>query len=1228
MARERSGAALRSIHALLAAGTVGGLADGQLLDRFAARDGEAAELAFAALVERHGPMVLRVCRGVLRDGHDAEDAFQATFLILARKAGSIRRRDALAAWLHGVAYHVASTARSAIARRRSHEMKAGQARSEATAEGAPDDLGPVVHEELARLPGRYRAAVVLCCLEGLTQQQAAQRLGWPLGTVQSRLARGRERLRVRLSRRVSAPSSATPVALLSAESARAAVPAALADATARLASASGTARALAAGGVPVAVITLAEGVMRTMFLNKLKTTCVAALLAAGLIATGAAVSAYQDAAPDPADARAGAAVKQGPPVVTPSGTGLLTVTGTVLMPDGSPAVGATVESTAGSEEPPIIARTDDAGRFRLHGVFGNGARLHARSSVGDHQVTLEVPSVAVRTAFTSPVEMTLSPTLTHEVTILSDGRPVEESHVAALGTGFEVHGLTDQDGKVQLRLPARGQLKRLVAWHPRLGVNGVRDLENGLPRDASRLLLLAPGPHRIRAVDLNGKPIAGLELGISLRTEDSDWISASEIKAAHVRTDAEGVAIVPWVPRGKMKYIDVKIIGPDWKIDETDLARITEGITTVHARRERTVEGRLVMPEGANAEGILISGRGFGPGSQGDIPYARARRDGTFTLRVPSDHAYVLGITDLRWASDPWSGMILGKDTWKPAEITLNVYPATPLTARVTRGPRRDPVANAWLDLSSRGEVAWIDAKGEKRSGSAGVGGWLITDANGMAQAGVGKGEHRLRLASGKWNEERAIKVTSTEPIEVEFHRPWQGDRQITGRLMLDGAPFRPSPTLVARAWTPQPPYMPLKFEPEIKPDGTFHVAYDAEALALYFFDADRQRNGFAAIGSGEPNVELAMVATATYSGTLLDENAQPMAGRRLSLYVKTSAEKAVTDQQTDEAGRFRFSIVPANVPLQLTIGHEGDGPPEYILFEGDRRFTPGEVRENDRVKPRRGDSSAPIVRPTIPLAKRVESICRDVRSTGMHALVVLQGDDSQNVVTAAGQLLDYDRVRAVLSYQTLRVDPVQLKAEDAILADHGWPRPAPGEIVLVALDGDRKTIATKRLATDEMAAAVGIGDDFLKHHMPPTRDALALLTEARKAAKDSGRRVWVVHGGPRCGPCFRLARWIEDHHTTLEKDYVIVKVMDGLDAHAAEVIAELPRKNEDGIPWFAITEPDGTILATSGGPLGNIGFPSSVEGIRHLRQMLDRTVQRLTADEVDGLIKPLSSGL
>src|SRR6185312_8634398 len=135
----------------------------------------------------------------------------------------------------------------------------------------------------------------------------------------------------------------------------------------------------------------------------------------------------------------------------------------------------------------------------------------------------------------------------------------------------------------------------------------------------------------------------------------------------------------------------------------------------------------------------------------------------------------------------------------------------------------------------------------------------------------------------------------------------------------------------------------------------------------------------------------------------------------------------------------------------------------------------------------------------------------------------------------------------------------------------------------------------------------------------------LADLNSARDEARKTGRRVWVVFGGPRCGPCFRLGRWMEEHHEALAKDYVIVKIMGGLDTHYEEAAKGFPQMLEgDGIPWHAITEPDGTVIATSHGPTGNIGFPSSVEDLRQFRTMLDRTARNLKAGEVEGLVKSL----
>ncbi len=232
MAKSRYGTALGHIRTLFNVGTFGGLTDGELLERFRASNGEAAELAFAALVERHGPMVLRVCQSVLFETHDAHDAFQATFLVLVRKAGSIRNRDSLASWLHGVAHRIAACASAATARRRRHERRAAARVTTFVDDGDRDELAPMLHEELDRLAEKYRAPIILCHLEGLTHEQTAQRLCWPVGTVRSRLARGREQLRGRLMRRGLALSVGFWKGVLCADTATAGFPAALAGATA------------------------------------------------------------------------------------------------------------------------------------------------------------------------------------------------------------------------------------------------------------------------------------------------------------------------------------------------------------------------------------------------------------------------------------------------------------------------------------------------------------------------------------------------------------------------------------------------------------------------------------------------------------------------------------------------------------------------------------------------------------------------------------------------------------------------------------------------------------------------------------------------------------------------------------------------------------------------------------------------------------------------------------
>jgi RNA polymerase sigma factor (sigma-70 family) len=272
-----------------ALGAAAPLGEGHLLRRFArARD----EAAFATLVKRHGPMVLAVCRRLLRDAHAAEDAFQATFLVLAKKAATLAEPELLARWLHGVACRTALRSRAEQARRRARE-----GRVEPPPPAAPDegfvwrDLRAVLDEEIARLPTQQGAAVVLCYLEGRTNAEAAERLGCSRGTVATLLARARAQLRRRLTGR----GLALPAGLAAAG----VVPAALAESTVRAAAAFAAGRIRAAGPVSARAAALAEGVTKTMTPKKLK-LITAALLLAGLAGTGAGLTTYRAAGQEPA----------------------------------------------------------------------------------------------------------------------------------------------------------------------------------------------------------------------------------------------------------------------------------------------------------------------------------------------------------------------------------------------------------------------------------------------------------------------------------------------------------------------------------------------------------------------------------------------------------------------------------------------------------------------------------------------------------------------------------------------------------------------------------------------------------------------------------------------------------------------------------------------------------------------------------------------------------------
>ncbi|MBL8799570.1 MAG: sigma-70 family RNA polymerase sigma factor, partial [Planctomycetia bacterium] len=269
-------------------GPVEGLAtDRQLLARYA---GQHDEAAFALLVERHGPMVWSACRRVLGEGPDAEDAFQATFLVLARKADASGWQESISSWLYEVAYRVALRARRDFLRRRQRESEAAAMIPERSPPAADHaELRALLDAELTCLPEKYRAPLVLCYLQGQTNDEAARLLGWTRGTVASRLSRARDLLRQRLTRRGLALPVAALAVSLTESAAPAAVPPALLAVTLKSVNLLSMAQA---GALSASALTLAEGVLQAMFIKKLKWAALT-VLALAVFGLGTGLVAYR-----------------------------------------------------------------------------------------------------------------------------------------------------------------------------------------------------------------------------------------------------------------------------------------------------------------------------------------------------------------------------------------------------------------------------------------------------------------------------------------------------------------------------------------------------------------------------------------------------------------------------------------------------------------------------------------------------------------------------------------------------------------------------------------------------------------------------------------------------------------------------------------------------------------------------------------------------------------------
>ncbi len=674
------------IESVFEGGSVAGLADRQLLERFTAGSDAAGDAAFAALVARYGPMVLHVCRQFVADRHLAEDAFQAVFLVLARRALSIRDPDRFGAWLHGVAILTARKARVRLDRLRRNE--------DSDSMGHPDwksslpveltvppadqaiisrEQAAALHEEIDRLPQPFRLAVVLCYFEGLTLNEAAHRLRWPIGTVRSRLARARDKLRRGLARRGFAPSGAAMAALMVPRSVGASAPSLLCETTTRAAIAFAAHRGAAGGTLSASAAAMAQDVLRTMLHHKLRLAAISFLFLAVAGAGAAALSfnafaCSREGAPPGERLGTGArTAAQAPDAPRPPDAArpserTMTIAGRVVDPEGRPLPNARIAVLSDRKRlvsdldgpPPGLlmgAATADAdGRFALSFPAIAASQL-ARLALIATAPARGFGVVELRTdAAHQEASIALSPE--HPV----EGRLVDIQGQPAAGIAVRV---------ARLRLP--GGYGEILPYHPKgsptlwpspattdangrfrllgLGPNAPATIEIDDPRFVRQAFslhvdgpvnrraepTLRPGTATtlraaqtldVRVVHDDGRPVAGARIGI--RSEEA---RRPRPEVARARTDGQGRARMnPWP--GDRFWVEV------YPPEGEPCLPARLDVNWPRGAVQHAIE--LKLGQGAVVSGRLIEDPSGTPVAGGWIGYEQNRRAGSRPVRMPS----------------------------------------------------------------------------------------------------------------------------------------------------------------------------------------------------------------------------------------------------------------------------------------------------------------------------------------------------------------------------------------------------------------------------------------------------------------------------------------------------------------------------------------------------------------------------------------------------------------
>lgn len=835
----------------------------------------------------------------------------------------------------------------------------------------------------------------------------------------------------------------------------------------------------------------------------------------------------------------------------------------------------------------------------------------------------------------NPVELGIGERLL-PVRVMHRGLPVENAWLEVYTSNQRTTVRTGPEGVATIRLAAGETLLSFTTWTQDGGIGGYQ-FGRGPTRDPNLesydVELYNCRPLQIRLINADdGTPVSNCRFEINVATPAPYFNYVGQNKYFQMISDESGQSTFEYWPDWESHHAYLEIKDTNWVIaDEVEAFSADNDVMTVRLRRSshhkrQWVHGQLNLPPGTfgGFAVMLTSFRSETPGQLEKL-FVYSDREGNYSAFLRPQATYAACVFDNEWVSEFQTITPLGPESELESLPGLTVVPGTPVEIRVTAGPSHKPLAHEHVLVLAEFEYQFQDDDC-MASGVTFRQVFAQTDSAGVARSRVPVGPVRAMCTVQGWQCTANGTATSDEILRLHLHRETAEKTPVVIRLQnpVGGEADLEDCDVFIRSLDPT---SREQFTLKTDASGSCQWEADAKRVAVMVRTRDHRYAAAMAVEIRPEPIDVTLTPARRIVGSIVDTQQNPRPDIRLQARVSLRDSREpnapvtfdVLSTVTDEEGHFAFAGLPENCEVILQGTSSLNSQPTSLyrkiyLFPGEDRvldpFVIGASKVRSEV-----DSS---------LESRFAAMLRLARLSDCHLILIGVPHDleSQEIVKRA--FMDYRRNPDCGQFMQLMAQFRGEVDETATFWEsRSLPHPEQGQIQAVAYDGAGQVLEQTAFRVDD-ANFMSLVDAFMQRTRPPQQDAGQKWTAAFAEAKRSNRKVWVRISQRYCQPCHLLSKWLDDHRVLLERDYVLLKVDDVRDLGGGEIFQRLANNEFVGVPFFAIYDQDENLVVDSKGPLGNIGFPGSYEGRRHLETMLERTRTSLSDEEISGLMGTL----